>query len=218
MVEQSDSEILACLRQSSADDLRFWSNNEKEARERWVVSEFLRDLPLQFTEDELSSPPQNSDIDVAFRDANFQIKDILNPGIKLHGESKALNNALEKAETLHDFTEFLRTDSPFVYDVPAPTTIYALVMEQAKYLSLSAKYSSVKSTLDLLFYVTRSRASHIRSPEIDQNSLASLGWRSISCLAGSQAVVLYAHEQAPEFLRLAQTVTCLEARWLGRVQ
>jgi hypothetical protein len=194
--ERSDAELLRALRVSAKEELEFFSNNRKEARERWVVGQFLGRIPIAFKAEELESLPQQSKKDVRFRDAGFQVKEILNPGTKRGSEGKVAYERLMAAKGLAEVL-----GPPFTYDVPPPTTMYALVSEATATLATQPRYANVKAEIDLLFYFTRTRASHIRRDEIDMKYLASLGWRSISCLAGERATVLFAHQHAPAFLR-----------------
>jgi len=191
-IESPDDELLAALA-SAQEGLRFISNPRKPERERWVVGEFLRLLQVTHTEDELHSKHQSSKTDVEFQGACFQIKEILNPGAKPHAEARYEYERLKAATTQQDII-----DPSFVYDVPSPTTIYALVSEEAHRHAIA---DETKAELDLLVYVTRSRAALVQQSEIDLRYLSSLGWRSISCLAGSQAKVLFASRYAPPFLR-----------------
>ncbi len=192
---RSDDELLASMRASAYEELLFFSNKGKEERERWVVAEFLQHRGIDFLSSELDSPNQRSKTDVHFRGASFQVKEILAPGTKRSDEISANYERLMEATKLEDVI-----GPQFSYDVPPPTTIYALVSAQASQLAFEEKYRSSKHELDLLFYVTRTNASLVRQEEIDAAALSALGWRSISCLAGSQATVLFAHSNAPSFL------------------
>lgn len=186
--------LLDEMKRSSKDEAQFYSNKGKEAREAWVVSEFLRRINLPFEGYELVSQRQESKIDVQFRSANFQIKEIPDPNIRRGDEVKAVYKSVREAKTLQD------TFGPgFVYDVPAISSAYQLVREKAA----KAKYDGHKANLDLLCYVTRTRASKISVDEVHLPELTALGWRSISCLIGNQATVLYIAHDAPLFLREA---------------
>ncbi len=193
---RTDAELLAAMQASAYEELLFFSNRKKEDRERWVVSEFLRRRSVNFLDTELKSPDQHSKTDVHFRGANFQVKESLNPGTNRGNEVKATYQRLMAAATLEQVV-----GPQFSYDVPSPTTVYELVFGAASRLVNEPKYVDVKRDLDLLFYVTRTRASLIRADEIDAKGLSSLGWRSISSLAGSQAMVLFSQMHAPSFLR-----------------
>lgn len=194
-MHQSELELLEELRASAREELRYLSNGGKEERERWVISEFLTLQKIEFSEDELHSPSQHSKIDVEFRNAKFQIKEILNPGTRRYKDAKARYDCLMAAKNLRDIQWPM-----LAYDIPPVTTIYNLISSEAFVLSISNKYIFQKANLDLIFYVTRTYASLIRKEEIDHEYFSSMGWRSISCLAGKQAILIFANKNAPAFL------------------
>jgi hypothetical protein len=192
-VPQTEDEILEAMKRSWEADFHFFSNRGKEERERWVVTEFLSRLTIPFSIEELSSDEQSSKVDVIFRDARFQIKEIVVPNRKRGDEIRATYNLVMTANKLAE------TIGPsFVYDVPPPVNGYELIRERVN--GLSAKYGTDKRTLDLLFYVTRTYASIVKKNEIDAEELSLFGWRSISCLMGNHACVLFAQPDAPSFL------------------
>jgi hypothetical protein len=192
----TDAEILEAMKRSWASDLHFFSNAGKEERERWVVKEFLDHLTIKYSVEELFSHEQKSDVDVQFRDARFQIKEITNPGCRRGAEIKATYQHVMKAKTLED------TIGPsFISDIPNVLNGYEVIRDEALKLAKDPRYVQSKAELDLLFYLTRSRVSIVQSAEIKEEELASLGWRSISCLMGEKALVLFARTDSPEFLR-----------------
>jgi len=190
----SDDDLLDAMREGAREELRFFSNKGRTKRECWIVSQFLELRSIDFGKDELECPPQSSKIDVRFRTANFQVKEIVSPGSKRSDEVKNRFNRLNAAKTPAEAIDRLSA-----YDVPPTSSIYSLVLEQAS--GLVTQYADYLHELDLLFYVTRTRASPVRRDEICVDQLAPLGWRSISCVAGDQATVLFAQDNAPEFLR-----------------
>lgn len=111
-----DQEILQAFKEAAADDLRFYSNLGKPERERWVVSELLRQLSIPFAESELLSPEQQSKVDVLFRSANFQVKEIVDPGIQRGRVAKEAFNGLKEAKTLEE----IRLPSIVVWDATTP--------------------------------------------------------------------------------------------------
>lgn len=188
--------LLAEMKRAWSENLRFYSNAGKEDRERWVVAEFLTHLRVPFDPNELRSHIQKSKVDVEFRDARFQVKEIPDPNFRRGDEIKTTYHRVMNAKTLQD------TVGPgFVYDVPHVESAYNLVRDTARDLATSATYKDHKATLDLLCYVTRTRASVISANEVRPEELSLLGWRSISCLIGSQAVALYAGSDGPTFLQ-----------------
>jgi hypothetical protein len=192
----TEIDLLAEVKRFWSEDRRFFSNAGKEERERWVVGEFLTHRPIPFSPNELRSHPQQSKVDVEFRDARFQVKEIPDPSLRRSDEINAIYRRVMSARTLQD------TIGPsFVSNVPPVVSAYELVRDTACELACSEKYKHHKATLDLLFYVTRTRASLIAVQEIKPEELLPLGWRSISCLMGNRAVVLCAGPEVPAFLR-----------------
>jgi hypothetical protein len=181
------------------DQHEFFSTHGQRARERWVAIRFLTALPISFDADEVrDDEPQASDIDINFRGAHFQIKEIPDPNTRRSGEVKATNQRVQAAKTLQE------TIGPtFANDVPPTVNGYELVRDQALLLARDPKYIGSKQYLDLLLYVTRTRASVPSVGEVERKELGHIGWRSIGCLFGEQAIVLYAGEKAPKFLRTA---------------
>lgn len=186
------------MKQTWSEQFRFFSNRGKEEREHWVVREFLAGLGVSFLDTELQSHPQASKVDIEFRDALFQVKEIIDPNFRRGDETKAIYRKVMAAKTLQD------TVGPgFIYDVPPPASGYDLVRDTSVELSASTTYRDHKASLDLLCYVTRTRTSLISEDRLQVQELAAAGWRSISCLIGQQSTVLFAASDAPAFLRAA---------------
>jgi hypothetical protein len=191
-----DRQILDHLLKSAWEDVEYFSNANKEARERWVVSQFLSLLDIRHQEDELRSLEQQNKADVCFRSAFFQVKELTDPGLRRGKMYKDAYNSLKAAESLKKVP--LVGD---VRDVPPIASMYELVLEKAGELANSESYETSKGELDLLIYVTRSRASLIQAHEVDGEEFSGLGWRSVSCVNAKQAVVLFSSPSAPEFIR-----------------
>ncbi|MES2937680.1 MAG: DUF1780 domain-containing protein [Pseudomonadota bacterium] len=195
----SEAEILAEMKREWAERATFYSNAGKEDRERWVARAFLQTIGLVFEESDLITQPQHSKIDIQFANAKFQIKEIPDPDLRRTHEILAITRRVMAASTLAE------TVGPgFVYDTPPVVDGLALVIDRATKLSLERQYREEKRELDLLFYITRTRASLVQQSSAAEQALASLGWRSISALMGQRAVVLFAAPDAPVFLREAR--------------
>ena len=93
-----------------------------------------------------------------------------------------------------------------VQDVPPVANMYELVLAEATELAGDKSYSTSKGELDLLIYVTRTRASLIQPEEIADQAFSGLGWRSVSCVNEKQAVVLFSSPCAPDFLNERATI------------
>lgn len=189
-----DDEVLELERRFWEREVRFFSNAGKEKRERWVVREFLKRLGVSFSESEIVSCKVHSKTDVEFRDAYFQVKEIVTPGTRRGDEVKVLWKQAQAATRPEEVVGL-----SIGYDIPAPAQAYDLVVDEARRYAQSGKYDP--DLLDLLVYVTRTHTAPIRAEEISANELAATGWRSLSYLIGDEALVLYAQDKAPDFLR-----------------
>jgi len=188
MSEEKD--ILAAVRASAREEERFFSNAAKSERELWVARGFLNALRVPFTEAELSATPQYSDADVLFRGARFQIKEIPEPAIRRSAELKASRQRAESAICVEDLIEPVEAHDIIV------SNAYILILERA---STKRYPPAVKAHLDLLCYVTRTYSG--LGSEAEKRQFESAGWRSISCLYGSRALVLSVTANAPSFLK-----------------
>lgn len=191
-----DKEWLNSYQSNKKDEYEFFSNTGKAHRERWVVSEFLKHLPIAFDENELCSPEQTNKADVIFRAARFQVKEICNPGIRRTTYVRESFKDAQRANTIDDL-KFPTIGE----DIPPVARIYDLVVKEAKEKSQNKQYMGVKNELDLFFYVTRTNASLIEPDEIREEDFSNLGWRSVCCLTASQAVLLFYSDNSPDFLK-----------------
>jgi hypothetical protein len=103
-IKLDDKKVLLNLLKSSKEDLDFFSNPGKPERERWVVSELLQLLGVAFEDFELKSLEQKSKIDVAFRDARFQVKELMDPGYLRTKIIRETYNSIKVAEILEQIT------------------------------------------------------------------------------------------------------------------
>jgi hypothetical protein len=185
-----EKETLASELAKAREDERFFSNAAKPERELWVAREFLTSLKVSYSDAELSTTPQDSDADVLFRDARFQIKEIPEPELRRSEQLRSYRLRAESATCVEDLVE------PAVAHDIILSNAYLLILECAS----STRYApAVKANLDLLCYVTRTRSG--LGSEKEKRQLEDAGWRSISCLYGSHALVLSAAANAPSFLK-----------------
>ena len=191
-----DREVLDLLLKASWDDVKYFSNANKDERERWVVSKFLSVLNVEYREEEIRSLDPHSKVDVCFRDASFQIKEVTDPDLRRGKMYKDAYASIKAAKSLDQVS--LVGD---VQDVPPIANMYELVLEKAKELADDESYRTSKGQLDLLIYVTRTRASPIHAEQIADDAFSGLGWRSVSCVNEKQALVLFSSPSAPDFLR-----------------
>lgn len=191
----TDDEYIESVRKEREELVKFFSSENRAEREIWVANEFLTNLGISFTHSELvhvkDDPP-----DVNFKDAKFEIKEILDPGRKRHAEFK---ESLEKAKNAKGPQELIEHYSPkdIIY-----TEIYDLIL--AAVVKYAAKYPlQVRNKLDLLFYVNLEDVhGYIESPLPPQHKLETFGFRSVSFVMGPLSGVLMASDDAPSFLAL----------------
>ncbi|HBB86569.1 MAG TPA: hypothetical protein DC047_03020 [Blastocatellia bacterium] len=186
----TEAEIIEHFRRARQEQARFFSNAAKPERERWVVAEFLKTLSVTFSDDELVSPNESDDIDVVFRDANFQVKELPEPNCL---RSSEVRDDLKRAETA---TKPMELFGPLV----ATDIVYEDAYPSIQRFASDSRYPPAsRAKLDLLVYVTHHHAVVNRANQ--PSELSPSGWRSISCLFGKHAYVLVAANDAPTFLR-----------------
>lgn len=172
--------------------LRFFSEANKRGREVCVVREFLRTRGVQFDESELK-PVDDEAPDVIFRDARFEVKELLDPGRKRTDEIKKLLECAEKESTKQEVAEFHPIKRV------EPVDIYKAV--EAKCLELTEKYEpAFRRTLDLLLYYDLHDYFRRTEDLPDTSALSRHGFRSVSIIRHGVAWVLWAESDAPEFL------------------
>jgi hypothetical protein len=186
--------FLRDLQEGLQDSVSNLSNENKSIRESWVVQRFLENLEIQFFEKEVDTPLKVEPYDVIFRDARFQIKEILDLGRRKDHEFKELRR---KSLTIEDPIELLGPYT-FINDL-TPQDIIQLI--EAKLEKLETKYApAVRAKLDLLFYINLIHNTLKIDKMPDPQNLARFGYRSISALFGWASVVYCASDTAPSFL------------------
>ena len=181
---------------AQADEaISFLSGARKPERERSTCTAFLRCLGITFSADEIVSfkadPP-----DVIFRNARFEVVEILDEDRRRHDEWKVKRDRRARAKRLGDLLE------PFI---PSEALPYASLLDRinATLGKKSRHYGPNEcANFDALVYVdlqnkTLDPASQV--PSFD--NLVAQGWRSVSMLIPPYSHVLHAGESAPELLR-----------------
>lgn len=199
-----DSDYLRLLTHQAEQANAFLSNARKWERERWVCQRLLQALNLSHRLDDFSAaghePP-----DVLFREANFEVFFVLDEGRRLNDEWRA---ELERRRRAFSLSQLVRREAK-------PRRIGAADLQQRLTPTLRKKAHNYQERgldlgeLDLLAYVNLKRAvldfnSHFPPP----TEFLRQGWRSLSLVGPTFARVLFAHPEAPDFLRhnLGRTV------------
>ena len=196
----TDDEYLKSIREGLEEPVDFFSSQDMFNREKVVVYDFLTNLSIEYEEDELlrgGDPP-----DVVFRDAQFEVKEIMGKGRKRHAEFK---QALARANAATDPAELLEGYSP--KDVTI-SEVYDLVYALASDLTKRKYPPQVRKEIDLLCYVNLEDVMGlIETPYPDVSPLAALGYRSVSFLNGHRSCVFCAELDAPSFLSSHHGIT-----------
>ncbi|HZX16313.1 MAG TPA: DUF1780 domain-containing protein [Pseudomonas sp.] len=192
-----DSDYLRLLTHQAEQANAFLSNARKWERERWVCQRLLQALNVSHRLDEFSAanhePP-----DVLFREASFEVFFVLDEGRRLNDEWRA---ELERRRSAFSLSQLVRREAK-------PRRIAAAELQQRLTPTLRKKAHNYKERgldlgeLDLLAYVNLKRAvpdfnSHFPPP----TEFLRQGWRSLSLVGPTFARVLFAHPDAPDFLR-----------------
>ena len=192
-----DSDYLRLLTHQAEQANAFLSNARKWERERWVCQRLLQALNVSHRLDEFSAanhePP-----DVLFREASFEVFFVLDEGRRLNDEWRA---ELERRRSAFSLRQLVRREAK-------PRRIAAAELQQRLTPTLRKKAHNYKERgldlgeLDLLAYVNLKRAvpdfnSHFPPP----TEFLRQGWRSLSLVGPTFARVLFAHPDAPDFLR-----------------
>ena len=134
-----DNELLTHLTKSTKEDFEYFTNPRKEERERWVVEAFLSISGIEFAKKELHSPEQANKVDVYFRDAKFQIKEITDPNFKRGKFYKDAYHSLKNASNIDDISLVGKA-----HDIPNIAKMYDLILEQARKLADDDRYKGIK--------------------------------------------------------------------------
>lgn len=175
------------------DDDRF-ARSFKNWREWRNAVDFINNLQFEFDESEVLSlavdPP-----DVVFRDARFEVKEIMDPGRRRHDEAKE-GRAYAKANG---------GQARLVQYTPkdlTPQRIGHLVTQALDELATKDRYTyEQRSGIDLLFYVNKLEFWFESGDMPDSIAFEPYGWRSVSAIfATQQSMTFHARRGAPDFL------------------
>ena len=191
-----DSDYLRLLTRQAEEANAFLSNARRWERERWVCQRLLTALNVRHRQDEFSTgqePP-----DVLFRDANFEVFFVLDKGRRLNDEWK---EELERRRSALSLSQLLRRET-------RPRRIPAVELQARLSPTLRKKAHNYRERgldlgdLDLLAYVSLKRdALDLNSHFPPPGEYLRQGWRSLSLVGPRFARVLFAHPDAPDFLR-----------------
>lgn len=189
-----EQNVLDKLLGEAEEAQKLFSNRGQEAQERTVVAGLLRVLGVEFREEEIIKRGPEP-IDVWFREARFQVTEILDEGRKRNRELKQRTERIKRATSLQDLVEPGIISSSQI----TPEELCTLALNRCQ--EKAQRYGSASSTIDLLIYVNL-HGHHLypQGPLPDTSALASIGWRSVSVIMEKFAAILFTSRDAPEFL------------------
>ena len=192
-----DSDYLRLLTHQAEQANAFLSNARKWERERWVCQRLLQALNVRHRLEEFGASEQEPP-DVVFREANFEVFFVLDQGRRLNDEWRA---ELDRRRSAFSLSQLVRREA-------RPKRIGAAELQARLAPTLRKKAHNYMERgldlgeLDLLAFVSLKRSvldfnSHFPPP----TEYLRQGWRSLSLVGPTFARVLFAHPDAPTFLR-----------------
>ena len=167
----------------------FFGNKNKRERERWAAIQLLRALNIDFEEHEVNAAEEPAD--VKFRDARFQVKEIVDENRRRGDEIRASLRQVAGAQTQSDLLEHF---DPQEISFSEITT---MCFEHAK--AIESNYGNREvGSIDLLVYFNW--INHfVTGPFVMPTGPTA--FRSLSIVSNSCCGVAYASEKAPTMLR-----------------
>jgi hypothetical protein len=173
---------------------RFFSSKNKFERECWIVKKFLNLKNINEFKKPDRDPP-----DVLYKDARFEVIEILDEGRKRNDEHRERAIKIEEAQKNNSLSPLLE---PVQLSQVSKDDVIHEVLN--KITDKESKYApAVTASLDLLVYV------NYRTKKLDVTSQITVPiedsfkkWRSVSVLTNSHGgFVVYTGPLAPEFLK-----------------
>ncbi|MDY1048166.1 DUF1780 domain-containing protein [Pseudomonas coleopterorum] len=192
-----DSDYLRLLTSQAEQANAFLSNARKWERERWVCERLLQGLNITYRDDEFT-PAGQEPPDVLFRDASFEVFFVLDEGRRLNDEWR---EELQRRRSAFSLSQLVRREA-------RPKRIRATELLQRLAPTLRKKAHNYRERgldlgeLDIIAFASLKREtldlnSHFPPP----TEFLRQGWRSLSLVGPTFARVLFAHPDAPDFLR-----------------
>lgn len=188
-----EKEILNNHIKAIEKSIDFFSGSKKRYREKWVVKQFLNNLHIEFKDTEIKISPEEPP-DIIFRNARFEIKEVLDEDRKRHKEYK---EALEKAKNVTKFSDLFENYSPQEVTIQ---DIAELIEQKLKEYILD---STLYSKIDMLFYVNLLNVHFVKNSAYSfTNKELWQKWRSVSMIEnGKINFVFCSSNNAPDFIK-----------------
>ena len=191
-----DSDYLRLLTIAAEQANAFLSNARKWERERWVCQRLLQGLNIPYRADEFA--PAGEPPDVLFRDASFEVFFVLDEGRRLNDEWR---DELQRRRSAFSLSQLVRREAK-PRRIPANEFLLRLAPTLRKKAHNYKERGMDLGELDIIAFASLKREvldlnSHFPPP----TEYLRQGWRSLSLVGPTFARVLFAHPEAPDFLR-----------------
>lgn len=192
-----DSDYLRLLSSQAEQANAFLSNARKWERERWVCERLLQGLNITYRDDEFT-PAGQEPPDVLFRDASFEVFFVLDEGRRLNDEWR---EELQRRRSAFSLSQLVRREAR-PKRIRAPELLQRLAPTLRKKAHNYRERGLDLGELDIIAFASLKREtldlnSHFPPP----TEFLRQGWRSLSLVGPTFARVLFAHPDAPDFLR-----------------
>ena len=186
------------LTEELKEAMAFFSGGNKWNREKWVVEKLLSSLAVRYNESELSECDEP--VDVTFRDARFQIKEMMQfPAAEYRRRHDEYRSALHKAEAAETL-EALTSLTPYRQVTWDQIVTESLLETKAKI----QKYPlEARRELDVICYYNRHDHFETDAPT---PKFEAIDCRSFSIVSNKSVMVLFAAASSPAFLQAATGV------------
>ncbi len=212
-----DSDYLRLLTIAAEQANAFLSNARKWERERWVCQRLLQGLNIPYRADEFAPATQEWEYcalrhpyradefapageppDVLFRDASFEVFFVLDEGRRLNDEWR---DELKRRRSAFSLSQLVRREAK-PRRIPANEFLLRLAPTLRKKAHNYKERGMDLGELDIIAFASLKREvldlnSHFPPP----TEYLRQGWRSLSLVGPTFARVLFAHPDAPDFLR-----------------
>jgi len=192
-----DSDYLRLLTIQAEQANTFLSNARKWERERWVCQRLLQGLNIAHRNEDFL-PAGQEPPDVLFRDACFEVFFVLDEGRRLNDEWR---EELQRRRSAFSLSQLVRREAK-PKRIPASELLRRLGPTLRKKAHNYKERGLDLSELDIIAFASLKREvldlnSHFPPP----TEYLRQGWRSLSLVGPTFARVLFAHPDAPDFLR-----------------
>lgn len=193
----NESDYLRLLTRQAEQANDFLSNARKWERECWACQRLLQALKVPYRQEDFVAPTQQPP-DVLFRDATFEVFFVLDQGRRLNEEWKEELLRRRMAQNLNQLIR--REQRP--RRIPCAELQARLAPTLRKKAHNYTERGIDPRELDLLAFVSLKRETpDFNTPFPPPTEYLRQGWRSLSVVGPTFARVLFAHSDAPDFLR-----------------